>query len=132
MRAANALAAGRLLEENGWANLTCAAHLLQTAVLHVLNSSHLVMALLGASCEPVGHFKHSIRATEELGGKQAQINPGQAILHLVQDVRTRWNSSFYMLQRLFNLQLPVMAVLTCQSKVKEEAADTQGSRMGSC
>ena len=48
--AANALVAGRLLEEeNGWANLTCAAHLLQTAVRHVLDSTWSVMALLGAS-----------------------------------------------------------------------------------
>ncbi len=118
--AANAMAAGRILQTFGWSNQPCSAHLLQTAVRHTISSSRSVQKLLSASRKLVGHFKHSNIATEQLEKKQAQLCQDRATYHLVQDVTTRWNSSYYMLQRLVQLRLPVTAVLTDASAKKDE------------
>ncbi|CAI5660564.1 unnamed protein product [Oreochromis niloticus] len=46
----------------------------------------------------VGHFKHSAVASSRLEDIQLQIN--QPAKRLQQDVQTRWNSTFYMIQSL--------------------------------
>lgn len=46
----------------------------------------------------VGHFKHSALAYSRLEDIQGQLN--QPIKRLQQDVQTRWNSTYYMLQSL--------------------------------
>ena len=46
----------------------------------------------------VGHFKHSVVAMTGLRGKQIQLDIPQH--HLIQDVATRWNSTYFMLDRL--------------------------------
>ncbi|ELT90459.1 hypothetical protein CAPTEDRAFT_87389, partial [Capitella teleta] len=46
----------------------------------------------------VGHFKHSLKACEELGRYRIQLNlPKHSIL---QDVKTSWNSTLIMIHRL--------------------------------
>ena len=47
----------------------------------------------------VGHFKHSTLATDGLNKKQKTLG-FKKLLHVVQEVATRWNSTFYMMQRL--------------------------------
>ena len=112
--AANAVAAGRLLAQSaGWESVTCAAHLLQTAIRHAIDSSRPVQKLLASCRRMVGHFRQSNQATEALLQKERQMEVGS--LKLVQDVATRWNSSYYMFQR----SLPIMAVLTDVHQKKE-------------
>ena len=110
--ARNAELAGRLLTERfGWQSVTCAAHLLQTCVRHVLDGSKPIEKLLSASRKLVGHFRHSSQATEALLAKQVQMG-SERPQKLVQDVPTRWNSAHDMLKRLVALHLPLMAVLS--------------------
>ena len=57
----------------------------------------------------VGHFKHSVVATTALKEKQVQLNIKQH--HLIQDVSTRWNSTFFMIDRLVEQRVVIYAVL---------------------
>jgi zinc finger BED domain-containing protein 4 len=67
-------------------------------VLHVID-------MLATSRKIVGHFRQSSSATNRLHQLQADLNLPQ--LQLVQDVQTRWNSTFDMLQRLIQQRKPV-------------------------
>eukprot|EP00117_Sycon_ciliatum_P006073 scpid76706/ scgid9762/ Zinc finger BED domain-containing protein 1; Putative Ac-like transposable element; dREF homolog len=109
--AANMVTAGRLMaERSGWLSCVCMAHRLQTVVRHALALKE-VAKLLCRSRKVVGHFKHSCLAAEALASKQQQLNASQTPLKVVQDVSTRWNSTYYMLSRLLKLRVALTAVL---------------------
>ena len=113
--AANAVLAGSILhEECGWERCTCAAHLLQTSIQHAIDSNHAVQNVLAACRRLVSNLKHSNQATEELLRIEAQMDIGQ--LKIVHDVATRWNSGFFMLERVLKLRLPITAVLSGAKK----------------
>ena len=100
--AVNDVLAGRIVEEElGWESCTCAAHLLQTCMRRALDTSRPIQQMLAACRRVVCHFKHSNQATEELLRRERQMQMGQ--LKLVQDVPTRWNSAFLMMERLRKL-----------------------------
>ncbi|KAJ4924097.1 hypothetical protein JOQ06_000337 [Pogonophryne albipinna] len=56
-----------------------------------------------------GYFRSSILAKEKLVSVQKQL--GRPTLKLLQEVETRWNSTYHMLQRLVDLREPVGAAL---------------------
>ena len=58
----------------------------------------------------VGHFKHSALATDGLIRKQ-KILGFKKSLCVVQEVATRWNGTFYMMQRLVQLKQPIRLYL---------------------
>ena len=96
----------------------CAAHMLQTYLRHSFDSLQQIQKLLSQARKLVGHFHYSGLATEALCARQViHCNPSssseveQRPVKVIQDVSTRWNSIFYMLQRLVRLKLPIMAVL---------------------
>ena len=64
------------------------------------------MHLQGAG---VSHFNHSAKSTYML--KQKQTNLQHKQLSLVQDVVTRWNSAYYMAERILSQQQPLCAAL---------------------
>ena len=120
--AANMVAASRVLaEENSWESNVCMAHRLQTAIRHALDVE-AVTKLLARCRKLVGHFKHSCLAAEALANRQTQLNASQQPLKVIQDVATRWNSSYYMLRRLLELRVSLTAVL-CDSSVTPKQAD---------
>lgn len=111
--AANMMAAGRDLEcGDGWANVPCGAHRLQTVVRHAVSGVREVETLLAACRRVVSHFHHSSKSTDELLKEQGR----DVSLKLIQDCPTRWNSSYYMLERLLKLKIPVIAVLDRSEK----------------
>ena len=63
----------------------------------------------------MGHFNHSVVATQALLKNQPD---GNKALKLIQDVATRWNSSYLMIKRLLQLRVPVYAVLHDESVTK--------------
>ena len=76
-------------------HLPCFTHTLQLAVNKGLDANGLNQ-LSSLARKLVGHFKHSALATAALRQKQEQMNVPKH--HLIQDVVTRWNSTFLMFQ----------------------------------
>jgi hypothetical protein len=94
--------------ELGWESLPCVAHTLQLAVNKGLNISQI--SRQSAVCRKlVGHFKHSSLAMTALKEKQEQLNLEKH--HLIQDVSTRWNSTYFMFERLLEQRWGIYAVL---------------------
>ena len=59
------------------------------------------------------HFHHSVLATKAL-----DVAQGEKPLHLIQDVQTRWNSQYAMMQRLLKLRVAVFSVLHNEAVTK--------------
>ena len=122
--AANMVAASRLIKEQlgtSCRSVACAAHMLQTCLRHTLDSSKPVQKLLADGRRLVSFFHHSSHASDNLNAAQLSyakdnnINMQQP-LRVIQDVSTRWNSTYYMLKRLLDLRIHITAVLVDQAK----------------
>ncbi|XP_061725455.1 E3 SUMO-protein ligase ZBED1-like [Cydia pomonella] len=112
----NAVSSSNVLEKN---NLTCAAHSIQLAV----NKSFLmenVANVCSKASKIVGHFRHSNVAAKELETMQEQLEMKQ--LNLIQSCKTRWNSTYEMLDRLLVNRIPVMNVLNDRTKTLPSTA----------
>ena len=77
----------------------CCGHTLQLAIHDGLKASEITKTLARGQ-NIVAYFHRSLIATEALKKAQTGDNETQKPLGLVQDVLTRWNSSFLMLERL--------------------------------
>lgn len=106
----NIVAAMQMLEEkHGWASVRCSGHTLQLIVNNALKEPSISRAV-GAARHLVEHFRRSELANTKLKVKQQQINTPQH--KLIQDVSTRWNSTYYMVERLLEQRWPVTATLS--------------------
>ena len=104
--AANMVLASHLLEN--WGDLPCFGHTLQLAVKAGLDLP--LISRLTATCRKiVGHFKHSVVATSALREKQQSLNIPQH--QLIQDVSTRWNSTYFMYERIAEQRWAIYAVI---------------------
>ena len=105
--------AGCLLEaDKQWNSLNCVAHCLQLCVIEGFGRNAIAQALAAAKTL-VKHFHNSAQATEELRKKQESMN--QPTHKLINDCKTRWNSTFYMCQSLLHNRWPVSAVIANES-----------------
>ena len=94
--AANITAATR---EGGFHHIGCVDHTLQLAINDSLKSSE-VTEILKSARAIVGHFNRSTVARQLLDSVQTQLQLPRHIYKLMQECSTRWNSTYYMLQRL--------------------------------
>ena len=85
------------IDKLGWEDVPCFAHTLQLVVTTGLELSQ-VSRLTAVGRKVVEHFKHSVVAMTSLKDKQQQLNLLQH--HLIQDVATKWNSTYFMMERL--------------------------------
>ncbi|XP_040297398.1 E3 SUMO-protein ligase ZBED1-like [Bufo bufo] len=107
--AANMVAAENILEEkHGWSSIRCTGHTLQLFINGAMKNAGIDRAV-SAARGLVEHFKKSELASTKLKEKQKQM--GTAEHKLVQDVSTRWNSTYYMADRLLEQRWPVTATL---------------------
>ena len=114
-QAANMELCHRILsEQEGWESIF-SAHFLQLCLKEGL-SIGTIDRLLGAAWKLVGHFHHSLVASEAL--KKRQERMGNPQKKLVQDVATRWNSSLHMLESLHEARWPITAVLSDEAATK--------------
>lgn len=108
---ANVVAAATILRErHGWASLRCAGHILNLVVQNALKNNKTIASCVGSARCLVEHFKKSELACTKLKEKQQQM--GKPSLMLIQDVSTRWNSTYHMLSRLLEQRWPVTAALS--------------------
>ena len=106
-------------------NIGCAAHSLNLCIGDAMKKGvdKPFETMVAAARRLVGHFKMSSLATNGLRAKVKEILPSEhRAKGLIQDVSTRWNSTFYMLERLSLLRWPVVAVLSDQSLTKPQEA----------
>ena len=105
----------RMKSEFGWESTNCAAHMIQLCVEDGLKLN-TIERLLGACQKLVGHFKYSTVATAALVDRQKRMN--MPVKRLLQDVSTRWNSIYYLLDRLVEIRWPIFAVLSDEHATK--------------
>lgn len=96
---------------------TCAAHSLQLCINNALKAD-TITELIQKCSKLVGHFKHSNIAMNELHKKQEQL--GYTKSSLFQYCKTRWNSIYTMLDRLFINRSVILSVLTDRSITTSE------------
>ena len=107
----NIVAAARLLEEkHGWMSVRCTGHTLQLVVNAALKAHQSTERAIGAARCLVEHFHKSELASTKLKEKQGQMNTPQN--KLIQDVATRWNSTYYMVESVLQQRWPVTATLS--------------------
>ena len=92
----------------GWMRLSCFSHTLQLSVERAMAIPEITKVL--ALCRRlVSHFNHSAKSSYLLKEKQQNVHHKQH--NLVQHVATRWNSTYYMVQRVLEQQQPLCATL---------------------
>ncbi|XP_065648073.1 zinc finger BED domain-containing protein 4-like [Hydra vulgaris] len=79
-------------------SLGCFAHTIQLCVHDGLLNQWAVSDIISIAKKLVSHFRHSSSATGRFKELQAELCLPDH--QLIQDVSTRWNSTFYMLRRL--------------------------------
>ncbi|XP_042073325.1 zinc finger BED domain-containing protein 4-like [Haplochromis burtoni] len=87
----------------------CIAHTLNLVVKKALDQTPELSDIRAKSRKIVGYFRSSTSAKERLSVVQEQLRKPQH--KLLQEVETRWNSTYNMLQRLFEQREPVGAAL---------------------
>lgn len=85
-----------------WKHFGCYAHALNLAVQEVINKSKELTTLIDKVKMAVGYFKRSAQAWEKL--KKFQLQAGKTVKRPLQNVSTRWNSTFYMLERFIEIR----------------------------
>jgi len=99
------------LEDAGACSVGCLAHTLQLAVNAGLESQRALEDAVAICRKIATHFRHSTLAKERL--RDIQQATSDANCHqIVQDVQTRWNSTFYMVQRLLEQKKAVINYAT--------------------
>lgn len=86
----------------GWKHFGCYAHTLNLAVQGGLSATEELIRLINKVKSAVAYFKRSAEAWEKL--KKYQEQAGKTAKRPLQCISTRWNSTFYMLQRFVELK----------------------------
>ncbi|XP_076330639.1 E3 SUMO-protein ligase ZBED1-like [Tachypleus tridentatus] len=102
-------------------HIFCFSHSLQLAITDALKEPNIAK-VLAAARRCVSHFDWSTVATQALHDHQKKI--GVEPRMLIQEVATRWNSTYQMLTRLLHLRVSVMAVFYDENitKAKDRAS----------
>ena len=94
----------------GLVSSPCLAHTLQLIIKDGIFQQPSVQQLLASSRSLVGFYNRSNTALNTFQQIQAQL--GLPNHRLIQDISTRWNSSFYMLQRIIEQKRAVTVAST--------------------
>ena len=108
--------AGKTLEsEHGWFSLGYAGHTLQLCVSSGLETTAIKNAISTGRCLTT-HFRKSEPALRALRSRQKDMRVESH--NLIADVSTRWNSTYYMIERLVEQRWPLTAVLSDHTVTK--------------
>ena len=117
--AANCVAAVRLLN---WRHLPCFAHTLNLIVQEAIKADAVVADAQKKCKAVVSYFHHSVKASDTLREVQHQLKLPEN--KLINDVETRWNSTYYMMERILQQKQAITTVL-CLLDRKDLLLDTQ-------
>lgn len=106
----NAANMAKAMRDAGLPSFGCFAHTLQLVVEDGVLAQRAVIDVLSVCRKIVGHFKHSTTAYSHLQAIQEQL--GLPKHRLQQDIKTRWNSSFYMIQSILEQKMALAAYST--------------------
>ncbi|CAH1113759.1 unnamed protein product [Psylliodes chrysocephalus] len=104
---------GAIMNELNLKHFGCFAHTLNLIVNHSLDIPE-ILSLLAKVRKVVAHFKRSALANEHI--MKYQENMGNAPLKVLQDVATRWNSTYYMLERFLLLENALKSTIAILNK----------------
>jgi len=96
------------MDDAGVDSVGCLAHTLQLSVKAGLQSQRALDDAVAVCRKIATHFRHSTLAKERLADIQRTISDDKPHM-ILQDVQTRWNSTFYMVQRLIEQKKAVIA-----------------------
>ncbi|XP_028153494.2 E3 SUMO-protein ligase ZBED1-like [Diabrotica virgifera virgifera] len=105
--ASNIKAAIKLTE---WGHIGCFAHTINLIVQSGLEISD-VSPLRKKVKAIVEYFHRSTKANTKFKAMQGQMNEGQRSLKLKNDVATRWNSTYFMIERFLKVREPLTATI---------------------
>uniref|UniRef100_A0A1X7UJA9 BED-type domain-containing protein n=1 Tax=Amphimedon queenslandica TaxID=400682 RepID=A0A1X7UJA9_AMPQE len=87
----------RAIRLNQWSHLSCLAHTINLIVATSISHDQELVTLVGSVKKIVSFFHHSSKAMDSLHLNQKRLNLPEH--KLIQQVDTRWNSTYYMLER---------------------------------
>ncbi|KAK1783896.1 hypothetical protein P4O66_023133 [Electrophorus voltai] len=108
----------------------CIAHTLNIVVKKALELTPVLSAIPTKARKLVGYFRSSTTVKEKLDLVQEHM--GKPKKKLIQEVETRWYSSFQMLERLVELREPLLSILSPFHKatlVLSEEKKVSGSKV---
>lgn len=91
-----------------WNHVRCFAHLLNLTVRNAMQLAE-IQSLIQKVKNITEYVRRSTVASAKLREVQQQMR--QALLRPKQDVLTRWNSTFYMLERMLQIKEPLVSTL---------------------
>lgn len=103
----NASNISKAIDLSKWRHVWCFAHSLNLAVQKAIKEIQEVKEKVSGI---VRHFKKSSTAAGKLKSIQEQLGYSPPLV-LIQDVVTRWNSTFEMFQRVLDLKIPLSTAL---------------------
>ena len=109
--AANAMATARITR---WKHIPCFAHTLNLIVKGALEADPSLVTLKKKCKDIITFFHHSSKASDKLSEIQKQL--GVPEKKLIQDIETRWNSTFYMFELIFEQHEAATTTLCLQTK----------------
>ena len=97
-----------------WQHFLCLAHTLQIAIRAGLDL-HSINSLSARCCKLVGHSYVGKASLEEVPRRL-----GLPVHKLIQEVSTRWNSTYEMYKRILEQKAAISAVLCSSTKAKDQ------------
>ncbi len=102
------------IRTNQWNNLVCFAHNLNLVVTCAISEVLEIKEIINAVKKMVTFFHKSSNAAEKLKELQKRLSLPEH--RLIQQVETRWNSTFYMLERYIEQAEAIRTVLCVQDR----------------
>ncbi|XP_071055076.1 zinc finger BED domain-containing protein 4-like [Onthophagus taurus] len=106
----------KAMQISGFTDFNCVIYQIQCCIKNVILSEEWVQEIIEKVKKVSTHFNHSLVAQDELKAIQ-EIRMKQFPLSTIQDCSTRWNSTFYMLERFVKIKDSLLLYLTTKQFV---------------